>query len=189
MTQEGVEASRKQHGLNLQHQKTKSSWWILLLEILKEPMLLLLITISIIYFILGSLGEAYFMLAAIILVSGISFYQDNRSRKALEALEQLNTPLSKVIRSGSTQSILTTEIVPGDLVIAEEGSTINADGYIVYSHDFSVNESTLTGESATVNKSVDTDDNKVYSGTLTSSGLAVYTVEKTGPATKIGKLG
>jgi Ca2+-transporting ATPase len=59
----------------------------------------------------------------------------------------LNTPLSKLIRNGVPLNILTTEIVPGDLVIAEEGATINADGHIVYSHDFSVNESTLTGES------------------------------------------
>ena len=184
-----VEASRKQHGLNLQQQKIKSTWWGLLLDIIREPMLLLLMAISIIYFILGSFGEAYFMLAAIIIVSGISFYQDNRSRKALAALEELNTPLSKVIRNGIPQSILTTEIVPGDLVIAEEGATINADGYIVYSHDFSVNESMLTGEALAVQKSLDSEDKKVYSGTLTSSGLAVYQVETTGISTKIGKLG
>ena len=161
----------------------------MLLDILKEPMLVLLIIISVIYFILGSLGEAYFMLAAIIIVSGISFYQDNRSRKALRALEELNTPLSKVIRNGVPSNILTTEIVPGDLVIAEEGATINADGDIVYSHDFSVNESTLTGESQAVNKSPESEDKTVYSGTLASSGLAVYKVEKTGISTKIGQLG
>ncbi len=184
-----VEAARKQYGPNLQQQKIKSSWWRLLLDIVKEPMLLLLIAISIIYFILGSFGEAYFMLAAIFIVSGISFYQDNRSRKALEALEALNTPMSKVIRNGAPQSILTTEIVPGDLVIAEEGATINADGFIVYSHDFSVNESMLTGEALAVQKSIDSDDKKVFSGTVTSSGLAVYQVETTGLSTKIGLLG
>jgi Ca2+-transporting ATPase len=72
-------------------------------------------------------------------------YQDNRSRKALEALEKLNEPLSTVYRNGVAQ-IPTAAIVINDLVIAKEGNTINADGEIVHSNDFSVNESSLTGE-------------------------------------------
>ncbi len=189
LTDAEVIASRSQHGNNEQQQKNNHSWWRMLLEILKEPMLLLLIAISIIYFSMGQYGEAYFMLAAIILVSGISFYQDNRSRKALAALEALNQPLSKVVRNGVVQNIPTKDIVVNDLVIAEEGSTINADGSIVHSNDFSVNESSLTGEAYSVFKSSDSDDNNVYSGTLVASGLAVYKIEKTGTATRIGKLG
>ena len=189
LTDEEVLISRKQHGLNQQQQKVKSTWWKMILDIMKEPMLLLLIAISIIYFVSQQYGEAYFMLAAIIIVSGISFYQDNRSRKALEALETLTTPLSTVIRNKQTLQIPTSDIVPGDLVITEEGTTINADGQIVHSNDFSVNESTLTGEAQAVFKSATSEDNKVFSGTLTSSGLAVYRVEKTGRSTKIGMIG
>lgn len=184
-----VITAREKYGLNQQQQQVQSSWWLMLFEILTEPMLMLLIAIAIIYWVLGQLGEAYFMIAAIFVVSGISFYQDNRSRKALEALEALNTPLSKVIRNGLPQEIQTTNIVPGDLVIAEEGTIINADGTIVHSHDFSVNESTLTGEAHAVYKSASSDDRKVYSGTLASSGLAVFQVDQTGPSTKIGQLG
>jgi Ca2+-transporting ATPase len=97
--------------------------------------------------------------------------------------------LSHVIRNGVPGTIPTIEIVPGDLVIAEEGTTVNADGTIVYSHDFSVNESSLTGEAHTVFKSSDSESNSVFSGTLVSSGLAVYQVERTGKQTKIGQLG
>ncbi len=189
LTDAEVLESRKKHGPNLQQQKVKSTWWKMILEILREPMLVLLIIISIIYFVLEQYGEAWFMMAAIIIVSGISFYQDNRSRKALEALEALNTPLSKVIRNGIPLSILTPEIVPGDLVIAEEGSTINADGKIVHSNDFSVNESTLTGEAQAIYKSSTSENPKVFSGTLASSGLAVYKVEKTGTSTRVGQIG
>ena len=184
-----VMALRKQYGPNIQHQKLKRTWWHVLLEILGEPMLLLLLAIALIYIFMGQLGEAYFMLAAILIVSGISFYQDNRSRKALEAIEALNTPLSSVIRNGEPQQILTTDIVPGDLVLAEEGSTINADGIIVHSNDFSVNESVLTGEAQAVFKSTSSSDTSVYSGTLASSGLAVYKVVKTGSSTRIGQIG
>lgn len=189
LTDQEVLASRNLHGYNLQHKRLKSSWWRMLLEIFREPMLILLIVIAGIYFILQQYGEAYFMLAAIIIVSGISFYQDNRSRKALEALEALNTPLSKVIRESQVQNILTTDIVPGDLMIIAEGTTINADGQIVYSHDFSVNESTLTGEAQSIYKSETGTDPKVYSGTLASSGLAVVLADKTGTKTRIGQLG
>ncbi|EIA08145.1 cation-translocating P-type ATPase [Flavobacterium frigoris] len=184
-----VKASRKQYGNNEQIYKQKYKWWLALFDLFKEPMLLLLIAVAIIYFILGQNNEAYFMLAAIIVVSGISFYQDNRSRIALEALEKLNEPLSSVLRNGETKSIPTKEIVVNDLVIAKEGNTINADGEIVHSNDFSVNESALTGEAYAVFKSEKTENKTIYSGTLVASGLAVYRVNKIGPATEIGKLG
>ncbi|MGZ8511136.1 MAG: cation-translocating P-type ATPase [Chitinophagaceae bacterium] len=184
-----VIASRLEHGNNEQQKAVKNKWWRMLLDILKEPMLVLLIATAIIYFVMAQYGEAWFMLAAIVLVSGISFYQDNRSRKALAALEALNEPLSRVIRNGVVIQIPTYDIVVDDLVIVEEGNTINADGYIVHSNDFSVNESSLTGEAYSVFKSTDSTDKNVFSGTLVVSGLAVYKVEKTGTVTRIGKLG
>jgi Ca2+-transporting ATPase len=151
-------------------------------------MLLLLIAVAIIYFVMGQNSEAYFMLAAIVVVSGISFYQDNRSRIAMEALEKLNEPLSTVVRNGESTRVPTADIVINDLVVAEEGNTINADGEIVHSNDFSVNESLLTGEPYAVFKSEKTALKSVFSGTLVASGLAVYRVNKIGPNTEIGKL-
>jgi Ca2+-transporting ATPase len=185
---EEVLASREQYGLNEQNLRHRNLWWSILKEMLKEPMLLLLIAVTILYFIMREYNEAYFMLAAIVIVSGISFYQDNQSRKALEALEKLNEPLSKVIRDGRLQTVMTSEIVKGDMVLVEEGNTVNADGKIVYSHDFSVNESMLTGEAYSVFKS-STDDSQVYSGTIVASGMAIFLVEDIGALTKLGKLG
>src|SRR5690606_12495821 len=85
--------------------------------------------------------------------------------------------------------IPTYEISIGDLCIIEEGKMINADGKIVHSHDFSVNEASLTGEAFSFFKSLDTDDRNVYSGTLVVSGLAVFEVKKIGNATKLGTIG
>lgn len=181
--------SRSKFGENKMKETEKSTWFSLLLDILKEPMLILLIIITLIYLIVGNYGEAAFMFFAIVAVSGISFYQDNRSKKALEELEKLNEPLSKVIRNSKIISIPTHEIVVGDLCITEEGKMINADGKILHSNDFSVNQSSLTGESFSVFKDKDSDDNKVFSGTLTVSGLAVFEVEKIGKVTKLGKIG
>lgn len=184
-----VLTSQKLYGYNSIKANHKNSWYILLFDILKEPMLLLLIAVTIIYVIVGNYSEALFMLGAIIAVSGISFYQDNRSKKALEALEKLNEPLSTVIRNSNAIQIPTHEIAVGDLCIIEEGKMVNADGKIVHSNDFSVNEASLTGESFSIFKNSETDDNKVYSGTLVVSGLAVFEVENIGAKTKLGKIG
>ncbi|RYF87505.1 MAG: cation-translocating P-type ATPase [Chitinophagaceae bacterium] len=189
LSEEELISSRKKFGYNQTDNIKKGTWYAMLLDILKEPMLLLLIAVAIIYVIVGNYSEALFMLGAIIAVSGISFYQDNRSKKALEALEKLNEPLSTVIRNSKLLQIPTREIAVGDLCVIEEGKMINADGEILHSNDFSVNESSLTGESFSVFKSQQTQDKEVYSGTLVVSGLAVFKVEKIGGETKLGKIG
>lgn len=189
LSQEEVNQARAKHGYNQLAATHKSTWLELLLGILKEPMLILLIVISLIYVIVGDYAEAAFMMVAIVAVTAISFYQDNRSKKALEELEKLNEPLSVVIRDAQVVKIPTREIVVGDLCITEEGRMINADGVIVHSNDFSVNESSLTGESFSVFKDSTTTDNFVYSGTITVSGLAVFQVQKIGKETRVGKIG
>jgi Ca2+-transporting ATPase len=184
-----VSASRRQYGYNRIDGVHKSSWLELLINVLKEPMLILLVAISIIYVMTGDYGEALFMFVAIVAVSAISFYQDSRSKRALEALEKLNEPLSTVIRNGEVAAIPTHEIAVGDHCITEEGKMINADGTIVHSNDFSVNEAALTGESLTVFKSSESEDKRVYSGTVAVSGQAVFKVEKIGRETRLGKIG
>ncbi len=189
LSEQELKNSREKYGYNQAGSSKKNAWYLMLLDILKEPMLLLLIAVSVIYVIVGNYSEALFMLGAIIAVSGISFYQDNRSKMALEALEKLNEPLSTVIRNSKVIQISTHEIAVGDLCIIEEGKMINADGKIVHSNDFSVNEASLTGESFSVFKSLESDDRNVYSGTLVVSGLAVFEVEKIGNETQLGKIG
>ena len=189
LSNEELATSRNEYGYNQTTDIRKSSWYNLLLDILKEPMLLLLMAVAIVYLIVGNYSEAIFMLAAIVVVSGISFYQDNRSKKALDALKKLNEPNSVVIRNAQVLQISTHEIAVGDLCIIEEGRMINADGEIVYSNDFSVNEASLTGESFSVFKSAQSEDKKVYSGTLVASGLAVFRVEQIGGSTKLSKIG
>ena len=189
LTEEEVLASRKKFGSNQVDAEKGGRWYHLLLSILKEPMLLLLFAIAAIYLLVGDYGEAIFMFGAIVAVSGISFYQDSRSKKALEELEKLNEPLSTVIREGNVRQIPTQALVVGDLCVVEEGKMINADGQIVHSNDFSVNESALTGESFSVFKSADTEDNRVYSGTVVVSGLAVIEVAHIGNRTKLGEIG
>ncbi|MBS1488341.1 MAG: cation-translocating P-type ATPase [Bacteroidetes bacterium] len=189
LSEQEVKVSQARYGFNRINAVGKNSWLSLLVDILKEPMLILLIAVACIYAAVGNYGEALFMLAAIVAVSGISLYQDNRSKKALEELEKLNEPLSKVIRNSKIKQLPTHEIAVGDLCVTEEGKMINADGQIVHSNDFSVNEAALTGESLSVYKSNESTDSDVYSGTLVVSGLAVFKVSRIGKETRLGKIG
>src|SRR5690606_37018777 len=117
-----------------------------------EPMFILLVAAAAIYFILGEYSDALFMSGAIILVSAISIYQDNRSRKALNALKEFTQPHATVIRNNLPVHLLSEEIVVGDYVVVSEGELISADGIAKQLNDFSVNESILTGESFSVKK-------------------------------------
>ncbi len=189
LTEEEVTASRLKYGYNELKKTNKNTFIAWLLDLFKEPMLLLLIAVAVIYMIVGEYGEAAFMLIAIVAVSGISFYQDFQTKKALQELEKLNEPLSIVIRNSKVLKIPTHELTVGDLCIIEEGKMINADGKIVHSNDFSVNESSLTGETYSVFKSNDAENNRIYSGTIAVSGLAIFEIEAIGAATRIGKIG
>ncbi|HEY5749876.1 MAG TPA: cation-translocating P-type ATPase [Chryseolinea sp.] len=155
----------------------------------KEPMLLLLLVASLLYFISGEIGNGIFMISAIVIVVGISLYQESRSRNALDALKALTLPTSKVIRDGAAIEIKREEIVVGDFMIIEEGSSIPADGVIVQSNDFSVNESILTGESMPVSKYKEAKNNEVFQGTTVAGGLAICQVTAIGAATSLGKIG
>jgi Ca2+-transporting ATPase len=158
-------------------------------DIAKEPMLLLLLAASLIYFISGKSGDGIFLGSAIILVAAISLYQDKKSRDALEKLEDFTQPSCKVIRNGITEEIKSDELVVGDSLIVEEGTLIAADGIIIHSNDFSVNESILTGESLSVYKDQDKEDNLIFSGTTVTSGLAIARVTAIARETRLGKIG
>ncbi len=187
LSDEEVKQSRQRHGANRSLVKKQNTVLKSLKDVVLEPMFILLAVAASIYFILGETNEALFMTGAILLVSAISFYQDNRSRKALEALKVMTAPKTQAIRNGVRIEIVSDEIVVGDHLLAEEGALIAADGLIVQSNDFSVNESMLTGESFAVDKSVES-NNKVFQGTQVVSGQAVFTVTAIGDATELGKI-
>lgn len=186
-----VEKIRLESGWNELDKSGQSPIWTAVKALFQEPMFLLLLAASILYFISGQTGEGLFMVAAIVLVSTISLYQDARSRHALEALNKLTEPLTQVIRDGIHQSIPSRELVPGDIIIVEEGNLIPADGQILKANDFTVNESILTGESFGVTKSAESTEgnNEVFQGTLVTGGLAFAVVTATGRRTKMGQIG
>ncbi|MGY3053717.1 Ca2+-transporting ATPase [Pedobacter sp. UYEF25] len=189
LTDKQVFAARKLHGENRLEFKKESGFFDALKSVAKEPMVILLLATSSIYFVSGKTGDGIFMASAIVLVATISLYQDSRSRNALEKLKELSQPICKVIRNGEIREIRSEEVVVGDSLIIEEGTAVAADGLIVHSNDFSVDESILTGESLSVYRDVSKYKNLVSSGTKVASGLAFITVTAIGNATNLGKIG
>jgi len=189
LTSEQVLQARDKHGDNQLNYKKENGFLDAVKSIAKEPMVLLLLIASIIYFISGKNGDGIFLSSAIILVSAISLYQDSRSRNALEKLKNFTQAKCKVIRNNETIEINSEELVIGDYLIVEEGTFIAADGDIIQSNDFSVNESILTGESLSVEKDKSKEDHFVYRGTTVASGLAIAIITAIGNETKLGKIG
>jgi Ca2+-transporting ATPase len=155
---EQVNLSREKFGPNKLDYKKENTFLDVLLRIVKEPMTILLLVASIIYFISGETGNGIFMVVAILFIASISLYQDSRSKNALEKLKDLSQPHCKVIRNGILIEIKSEELVVGDFLLIEEGTSITADATIVQSNDFSVNESILTGESLAVFKDKDKEE-------------------------------
>lgn len=190
LTQTEVSASGKEYGKNKIESNSESTFWHALKDTVTEPMFILLAAAAAIYFILGEYSDAWFMSGAIILVSAISIYQDNRSRNALNALKEFTQPHATVIRNNELVHLLSEEIVVGDYVVVSEGELIPADGILKQLNDFSVNESILTGESFSVTKDIDSKEtNRLYSGTLAESGQCVFEVSAIGERTQLGLLG
>lgn len=186
---EEVTQAREKFGQNKLAYKKENNFFDTLKRVAKDPMVLLLLAASTIYFISGKTGDGIFLAVAIIFQTSISLYQFSRSKDALEKLKDLSQPNCKVIRDNTVIEIKSEEIVMGDFLLVEEGTLITADGTIIHSNDFSVNESILTGESLAVVKDKDTDDKFIYSGTSVASGLAIAQITSIGNNTKLGKIG
>lgn len=186
LTDSEVLASRKKYGFNSVVYKKENVFFKSIKQFLFDPMVILLLVASIIYFISGKISDGIFLTSAIILITLLSSYQNSRSRNAIEKLKEFSKPNCKVIRNGATISIKTEELVVGDSLLVEEGTYIAADATIIQANDFSVNDSILTGESfAVVKENADV----IFQGTMVASGLAVATIIAIGSETKLSKIG
>ena len=189
LTNEQVILAREKFGKNKLNYKKENSFLDTVKRIAKDPMMILLLAASSIYFISGKTGDGIFLAAAIVFQTSISLYQYSRSKNALEKLKDFSQPLCKAIRNGKVEEIKSEDLVVGDSLMVEEGTSITADGSIIHSNDFSVNESILTGESFAVYKDRIKEDKFIYSGTTVASGLAIATITAIGNETKLGKIG
>ena len=170
-------------------------------EVLREPMILLLVGAGVIYFFLGELRDSFVLLISIFVVVGIDLYQQRKTEHALEALRDLSSPRAMVVRDGMQSRIAGRDVVRGDIVIVSEGDRVPADGVLLTSVNLSIDESLLTGESVSVRKAAaehmpgeigrpgGDDLPFVFSGTLVVQGQGFAEIRATGAKTELGKIG
>ena len=174
--------------------------WQIVLEVVREPMFLLLVACGVLYLLMGEPKEALMLLGFVLVIITITVIQERRTERALDALRDLASPRALVIRDGQPMRIAGRDVVRGDLVILSEGDRVPADGVLRQCTNLAADESLLTGESVPVIKvsSVDAstlsrpggdDLPSVFSGTLVTAGQGVAEVMGTGLRTEIGKIG
>ena len=185
LTTPEVDKSRAHYGTNaLPDQSTN---WRLLIDIVTEPMFVLLAGACTIYGFLGQWHEGIVLGIAMLLVAGLSVFESLRSDRALQALRQLTQPTVQVLRTTQLISLPTEELVVGDIVLLTEGQTIPADGLLLQANDCSVDEAMLTGESVPVAKTEA--GTPCFRGTVLTSGRIYIQINAVGVNTEIGKLG
>lgn len=190
----------KKYGLNELPSSRPRNIFNTAMEVIKEPMFILLVICGGLYLILGDFKEALMLLGFVFVVMGITFYQERKTEKALDALKDLSSPRALVIRDGEEIRIAGHDVVMDDIIVLKEGDRVPADAVVLHSINLTVEESLLTGESVPVRKgewdgSMDKprpggDDLPfVYSGTMVTQGQGYARVVATGADTELGKIG
>lgn len=173
-----------------------------LMNVIKEPMFLLLLSAAVIYLALGDRREGLLLLFMVALTVGLTLYQGGKTENALAALRVLNSPTALVIRDGRTVRIPAADLVRGDLILLEEGARVPADAGVIEASNLQLDESLLTGEACPIEKRVPStapeshaipsgqadSSTLVRSGSLVVRGSGIARVTATGARTELGKI-
>lgn len=186
LTSETATQRLREEGSNDLGVSQRRTVFIILRDVLFEPMFLLLLVAGAIYLLMGDRNEALVLLGFVLLIISMTVFQERRTDNALASLRDLSSPRALVMRDGHAQRIAGHEVVREDLLILAEGDRIPADGTLLQAHEMAVDESMLTGESEPVPKMP---GDFIFAGTLVVSGQGVARVSVTGLRTQMGKIG
>lgn len=198
LNEKQVDENISKYGLNELNQKKKKSVLQVFISQFKDLLIFILIAAGIISMLSNNVESTIVIFAVIILNAVLGTVQHFKAEQSLDSLKALSAPSAKVIRNGSKIEIHSKNVVPGDILVLEAGDLITADGRIIESYSLQVNESSLTGESLSVDKITEKIDkeevalgdqkNMVFSGSLVTYGRALVLVTNTGMKTEIGKI-
>jgi P-type Ca2+ transporter type 2C len=186
------------HGPNRLARRPPKPQWRLFLEQFKSVLILVLLAAAVLALVVGDLKDAIVISSVVLLNAALGYYQEHRAEAAVAALERILTGTARVRRQGQVEPIELEAVVPGDIVLAEAGDRLAADGRIVAAHSLEIDESALTGESQPVAKSSDAvlpaetplaeRANTAFMSTVVTRGRLELLVTDTGMSTQVGKL-
>ncbi len=157
-----------------------------IMNVLREPMVYLILGCGITYYFLGDHDEALMLLAFLFLIIGITVFQERKSERAIEALRDLSSPRAVVLRNGVKNRVPGKEIVREDIIYINEGDRIPADSILISGAHLKIDESLLTGESLPVSKNI---SSSLLASTAVIHGEGVAIVKNIGEQTQVGKIG
>lgn len=197
LSSEEVDKRQQKYGKNELPKGKKQSWWKRLLLQFHNVLIYVLIAAAAITALMEHYIDMWVILAVVIINALIGFVQEGKAEKALESIREMLSLEAVVIRNGNKKTIDAEELVPGDVVMLKSGDKIPADIRLFKSKDLRVEESPLTGESTSVDKSVDAVEanaiigdqtSMAFSGTVVTYGKATGVVVATGAQSEIGKI-
>jgi len=193
-----VQRKLAEHGKNELKAKKKKSPLVIFFRQFTDVMILVLIIAAIVSSFIGEFSDTIVIIVIVLLNAIIGFIQEYRAEKAMDALKKMSAPSSHVIRNGKEVELPSVELVPGDIVLLQEGNTVPADIRLSESESIKINEASLTGESNAVDKKTDALEdndpplgdriNMAYKGTQIISGHGKGIVVATGMQTELGKI-
>ena len=197
LSKNDVNSLMEKYGKNeLAGTKAKSSL-MLFLEQFKDFLVIILLIAATVSAVLGDIESSVVIFAVVTGNAILGAVQQKKAEKSLNSLKDMSTPTAKVIRDGSIQVISSKDVLPGDLLVVESGDFVCADGRIIESASLQINESQLTGESLSVEKTTDKIEgeaslgdrkNMAYSGSFVTYGRGKILVTETGMSTEVGKI-
>ncbi|MGN0491704.1 cation-translocating P-type ATPase [Ruminococcus sp.] len=186
------------YGVNELRKKQKKSIGKMLLEQVTDVMVLILFGAAVLSMFLGEWAEAIVILTIVVIDAVIGVAQECKANNALEALKQMSAPTACVRREGEERIIPASELVPGDIVVLEDGGIVPADLRLIQENRLAVQEASLTGESISVEKDsemilnaevpIGSRVNMVYASSIVMYGNAEGVVVETGMNTEVGKI-
>ena len=188
---------RQEMGENCLKEAKKKSPVRIFAEQFLDLLVIILIIAAVVSMLSGNVESTVVIFVVIVMNAVLGTVQYLKAEKSLDSLKALSSPHAKVLREGKKMEIVSKDVVPGDILLLEAGDMIAADGRILDNYSLQVNESSLTGESANVDKTNEAivgeaaladRINMVYSGTLVTYGRATVLVTATGMQTEMGKI-
>lgn len=197
-----AEAAKRleQYGMNKLSEGKKKGLPVKLLEQLKDPMIIILVVAAVLSGVFSEFADMCIILVVVIVNAVLGIVQESKAEKAIEALQRMSAPYSRIRRDNVICRVKSDEIVPGDIILLEAGDFVPADIRIIEAAALKIEEAALTGESVAVDKTSDTlidEDmdiplgdrmNMAYMGTSISYGRGEGIVTRTGMNTEMGKI-
>lgn len=193
-----AEARLREHGPNQLCEGKKKSAAAVFFEQFKDLLVVILIAAAIISMLSGNAESTIVIFAVLLLNAVLGTVQYFKAEKSLASLKAMASPSAKVLRGGQRTELPVAQLVPGDILLLEAGDLVAADGRILENFSLKVNESSLTGESESVEKTADAlagenialgdQKNMVFSGSLVTYGRATVLITATGMHTELGKI-